>query len=150
VQKSATTAQADPLADRRKELDEREQTLAEQGRKEFFKGVRGEVNTQVTRAINTQLVSVLKGRKMDAPVRNRLMGEITSALASKVHSDPTYAKQQPGIMASGDRDRAIKFNMAAYSRALPNVIKEVLKDPVWVKYFGGSAPPRVAAPKNGA
>src|SRR5262249_44458864 len=103
VQNSATKKGPDPYADRAKQLDEREQSLADQDKKNFFSSVPSEAENQVTRSINSQLATQNKaffdrGGKLDTETRNRLMSDIRSVLINKVHSEPTYSKQQPAVM----------------------------------------------------
>jgi hypothetical protein len=151
VQGQASKSQEDPYADRAKQLDEREGKIAAAQKTAFVDGVRGEVDPMIVRDVNRQIAGALKDRKMEPAARNRLMNEIRGMLANKVHSDANYARQWPGIRDAKDHGRAVKFNYAAYSKALPEIVKGVLKDPVWSRYFGGNgaAPTRRATPSNG-
>lgn len=141
VQKNATDRKADPYADRAKQLDEREQNIAKQNQTSFLNGVRGEVDNSIVKDVNKMLVTALKGRVMEVPARNRLMNEIRGALATKVHSEPNYSRQWPGVRDAGDHGRAVKFNYAAYAKALPGVVSSIMKDPVWQRYFSGAQRP---------
>lgn len=141
VQKNATSKQADPYADRAKQLDEREQSLANQHKTTFLNGVRGEVDTAVVKDVNKMIATALKGRVMDPQARNRFLNEVRSAIATKVHSDPSYSRNWPGVRDAADHGRAVKFNYAAYSKAIPAAVGSIMKDPVWRSYFNGAAKP---------
>jgi hypothetical protein len=151
VQGQASKSQEDPYADRAKQLDEREGKIAAAQKTEFVNGVRNKVDPMIVRDVNKQIAASLKGRVMEPQARDRFLNEIRGKLADKVHSEPNYARQWPGVRDARDPDRAVKFNYAAYSKALPAIVTSVMKDPVWSRYFsgGGTAPARRATPSNG-
>lgn len=139
VQKNATSKQADPYADRAKQLDEREQNIVKERQTSFLNGVRNEVDTAVVKDVNKMIATALKGRVMDPQARNRFLNEVRSAIATKVHSDPSYSRNWPGVRDAADHGRAVKFNYAAYSKAIPAAVSGIMKDPVWRSYFNGAA-----------
>jgi hypothetical protein len=139
VQKNATSKQADPYADRAKQLDEREQSLAKKDQTSFLNGVRAEVDTAVVKDVNKMIAAALKGRVMEPQARNRFLNEVRTAIATKVHSEPNYSRQWPGVRDAADHGRAVKFNYAAYSKAIPAAVSSTMKDPVWRSYFNGAA-----------
>jgi hypothetical protein len=147
VQGQASKSQEDPYADRAKQLEEKEQAIAKQERTGFVDRVRNVVDPMIVRDVNKQIATALKGRAMEPAARDRFLNEIRGKLADKVHSDQNYARQWPGVRDARDHDRAVKFNYAAYAKALPAIVTSVMKDPVWSRYFsgGGAALVRRAA-----
>lgn len=127
----AGRAKSDPYASRSAELDNREKSITERDATQFKGGVRSDVNTQVTSAMNSQLrdhLRSLKVFKVESGTANRMRKEINRELQRLVNSDPMHAKRYDAVMQAGDRDRAVKFIMAAAMKRLPEAIKSVAKD----------------------
>lgn len=146
VQKTGTTQQSDPYEKDRQEIEAQRQSIANERKTAFVDKVRSEVDPMIVRDVNKIVGAALKGRQMEVSARNRLMNEIRGMLANRVHNEPNYSRQWPGVRDAGDHGRAVKFNYAAYSKALPTVVSTVMKDPVWVRYFGGAQQRTVSRP----
>ena len=128
MRQMAQASNEDPYKDRAAELDTREQQIAEEGKKAFYSSVRGDVNTQVTRAINAALSSMTKGRKIEGGAGNRIRSQINADLSAAVNGETGYAKQYEAVMNARDRDKAIRFIVTRATAKLPIVVRGVLKD----------------------
>lgn len=127
MQGLAKQGKTDPYADRAKELDQREQTIAEQQKQAFVSGINAEVNTLRTRIVNQQMATLLKGKKLDSAQRNRVMREISADFKGKIDGDELYRRQYVSLIGSGDRDKTIRHMTAWSQKHLPTIVSNVLK-----------------------
>lgn len=123
----ATKSTSDPLASEREGLESRRAELAEQEKKMFYGSVRGEVNTQVGRAMNAEIAKLLRGQKMGPELGNRVRGEITAEIKQILTAQPDYAKRYETVMGGGDREKAIKFIVDNAARNMSKAVQTVLK-----------------------
>lgn len=123
----ATKSASDPLASDREQLDAKREELSKQEKSMFYGSVRSEVNQQVSRAMNAELAKLLRGRKLDAEMGNRVRSEITSEIKGLLTAQADYAKRYETVMGSGDRDKAIKFVVDNASRNMSKAVQTVLK-----------------------
>jgi hypothetical protein len=145
----ATKSTTDPLASEREKIESERQELASEKKTQFYGSVRGEVNQQVGRAMNAELGKLLRGRKLDAEMGNRVRSEVTSEIKQLLTSQADYAKRYETIMGAGDRDKAIKFIVDNATRNMSKAVQTVLKYRNLLN-GNGARPAARPAPKPGA
>src|SRR5271163_346959 len=125
----AEKARSGVRTDRDAELDERENRLTENSKKEFYGTVRQDVNTQVMSEINRLIrMGLPKGKKINVTQANRLRKEINAELARVVNSAAGYADKYKSVMNAGDRERSVRFIVSSAKTKLPNVVTQLLKE----------------------
>lgn len=121
--------QVDPtVKTRQEELDRQAAANAETAKKNFYGGVRAEVNRQVTSTVNKELRILLGGRRITVDQGNKIRKEINSELARLTNSKQGYAKQYELVMGSNDQDRAIKFIVNKANANVSLAVRNVLRD----------------------
>jgi hypothetical protein len=145
----ATKAATDPLASEREQINSQREELAKQEKAQFYGSVRSEVNQQVGRAMNAEIGKLLRGRKLDPEMGNRVRSEVTEEIKKLLVAQADYAKRYETIMGAGNRDKAIKFIVDNAQRNMPKAVQTVLK---YRNLLGtnsnGARPPAKVAPKG--
>ena len=118
----------DPLAGERKILADREAEMNDNATKAFYGSVRSDVNTQVMQRMNKLIRTELAGAQIKLSVANRLRKEINAELNRTVNTAPGYADRYKAVMATGDKDRAVRFILSAAFAKMPSVVKQLVSE----------------------
>jgi hypothetical protein len=118
----------DPLAADRQRLNEEREGVQGERDKMFYGSVRQDVNGQIMSKMNQLIRQELAGAKVKLSVANRLRKEINGELARQVNSAKGYSERYKAVMSAGDKDRAVRFIVAAANAKLPGVVKALVSE----------------------
>lgn len=132
-------------------LRKENEQLRNSGHDEFRSGIRQEALSVMNRGIETELNALLKGRNIPDSAKKRITQNIINDLGSILSKDSRFQQQNNAILASGNKEKALKFLQARLGREIPGIVRTVWSES---GYAGMKAAPaksgqQQAGPKTG-
>lgn len=146
--RGVATKEDDP---RYKKLQDQLRTERESKAKEGRESFRNQYITAATQQIDVaagKLVdSYLKGKKLDADDRLRLLDNVRREADADVIKDSNYTQQRDLLIERGDVEASVRFAVSRYEQALSAATKKVMR--TFGKLASPETAPRTTPPANG-
>jgi len=125
--------------DRDAELDAERDNLAKSKRDMLYSSARMDVNPKIMFEMNRLIrLALPRGTKVKVEQANRLRKEINAETRARMNSESDFATNFESLLASGNKDRLVKFIYSRAAKHLPKVVRQLLNEFGLMKASGGS------------